>query len=284
MSYTITELDGKPTGNQPEVTDEATTETTSAEVPTEATAETTTTEQTTAVGGTETEAVETEEESGLFWGEIPVEVSIPDEVNAAFEEKGIDGKAILGELFAKDGKFELKEDTKAKLYEAFGKPLVDGYLNLYKGQNEMAVAKHQAEFEAQQAVMAGNAKEFSEMVSDEQWGELDAWCAESLPEQELAAFNAVMSLPAEHWAAQKAVLQTLMAKHQASLKDSQGDGQVKLLGDDSAQQVATKDGLPSTLTKAEFQELMHSDRYRKEGDYASRVDAIRRSSMQAGIR
>ena len=84
----------------------------------------------------------------------------------------------------------------------------------------MAVAKHQAEFEAQQAVMAGNAKEFSEMVSDEQWGELDAWCAEALPEQELAAFNAVMSLPAEHWAAQKAVLKTLMAQRQASLAEA----------------------------------------------------------------
>lgn len=282
MSYTITELDGKPTGNPPEVTEEATTDTTAAEVTTEATAEATTepaiSEEQAA------EAVEVEEESGLFWGEIPVEVSIPDEVNAAFEEKGIDGKAILGELFAKDGKFELKEETKAKLYEAFGKPLVDGYLNLYKGQNEAAIAKYQAEQEAQQAVMAGNAKEFSEMVSDEQWIELDAWCAEALPEQELAAFNAVMSLPAEHWAAQKAVLKTLMAQRQAALAETQGDGAVKLLGDDSAQQVATKDGLPSTLTKAEFQELMHSDRYRKEGDYASRVDAIRLSSMQSGIR
>lgn len=280
MSYTITELDGKPTGNQPEVTDEVTQEVATNDAATEAadtTAEQTTSEEQ-AVGG-----VEQEEESGLFWGEIPVEVAIPDEVAAAFGEKGIDGQAVLGELFAKDGKFELKEETRAKLYDAFGKSLVDGYLNLYKGQNEMAVAKHQAEFEAQQAVMAGNAKEFSEMVSDERWGELDAWCASALPEQELAAFNAVMSLPAEHWAAQKAVLKTLMAQRQASLAEAQGDGAVKLLGDDPAQQVAVKDGLPSTLTRSEFQELMHSDRYRKEGDYAARVDAIRRNSMQSGI-
>lgn len=281
MSYTITELDGKPTGNQPEVTEEVA----QAEVTTEATTAPEPSVVEEAATATEVEPTDTDPETGdgLFWGETPVEVAIPDEVSAAFEDKGIDGQAVLGELFAKGGKFELKEETKDKLYDAFGKPLVDGYLNLYKGQNEMAVAKHQAEFEAQQAVMAGNAKEFSEMVSDEQWGELDAWCAESLPEQELAAFNAVMSLPAEHWAAQKAVLKTLMSQRQASLAESQGDGAVKLLGDDSAQQVSVKDGLPSTLTRSEFQELMHSDRYRKEGDYAARIDSIRRSSMQSGI-
>lgn len=277
MSYTITEIDGKPTGA---VTD-ATEETTVYEQTTEATTEVAEVTETEGDGaGKET----VEEPAGLFWGDVPVEVAIPDEINAAFEEKGIDGKAILGELFAKDGKFELKEETKAKLYEAFGKSLVDGYLNLYKGQNEMAIAQYKAEHEAQQATMASNAKEFSEMVTDDQWAELDTWCAESLPEQELAAFNAVMSLPAEHWVAQKAVFQTLMAKHQASLKEDQGGSQVKLLGDDTAQQVAPKDGLPSTLTKAEFQAVFNSDKYQKDPDFAARIDAIRRSSQQAGIR
>lgn len=271
MSYVITELDGKQTSAAGVETTEVTTD----EVVTESTTEVVDTDQ-------ETEVVD-EQPSGHFWGDLEVEVSIPDEVSTAFEEKGIDGQAVLSELFAKDGKFELKEETKAKLYEAFGKPLVDGYLNLYKGQNEMAVSKYRAEYDAQQTALANNAKEFSGMVSDEQWAALDEWCSESLPEPELAAFNAVMSLPAEHWVAQKAVLQTLLAKHQAAQADAQGDGSVTLLGDEGAASGATTGGLPKTLTRSEFQQLMFSDKYRKEPEYARQVDAIRQKSQQAGI-
>ncbi|UOW66391.1 scaffolding protein [Aeromonas phage vB_AspA_Tola] len=272
MSYTITELDGKPTSAVADVKE-------SEEVTTEVTETTETTTETTEVAETEV----TDETSGMFWGDLAVEVSVPDEINAAFAEKGIDGQAILGELFAKDGKFELKEDTKAKLYDAFGKSLVDGYLNLYKGQNEMAVSQYKAEYDSQQATLASNAKEFSELIPDDQWGELDSWCAEALPEQELAAFNAVMSLPAEHWMAQKTVLQALMSKRQAALAESQGDGSVNLLGDDTSQAKAPVTGLPQTLTRSEFQSLMFSERYQNDSAYASQVDAIRLKSQKSGI-
>lgn len=42
-------------------------------------------------------------------------------------------------------------------------------------------------------------------------------------------------------------------------------------------------GLPQTLTMAEFQSMMGTEKYRKDPAYAARVDAIRRASKQAGI-
>lgn len=237
-------------------------------------------------GGEDTPADTPAEEGtevSLYWGDMPIEVEVPEDISSAFAEKGLDVNAVVSELFSKDGKFELTPETRAKLDEAFGKSLVDGYLNLYKQQNQMAVDGFKAQAEKQKAAQESATAEFTDLVGgDEGWAELDAWAAENLSEQELASLNAVMSLPQGHWTAQKTVLEALKMKRDAKAAAANGDDSIKLLGDEGASPAAPA-GLPATLTKSEFQELMFSDKYAEDPAYAAQVDAIRRKSQAIGI-
>lgn len=219
-----------------------------------------------------------------FFGDDQVEVAVPDDIAAAFADKGIDANQVLSELFAKEGKFELTAETKAKLDEAFGKGMVDGYLNLYRQQNEMAVKQFKSDAEAQSKLHEQITSDFSTLVGgDAGWGELDAWAAENMSETDLASFNAVMQLPPEHWQAQRAVIEAIQIKRGAVKTETEGTGMGQLIGDDTTAGGSTKSGLPQTLTMAEFQGIMGSEKYRKDPQYAARIDAVRRASKQAGI-
>lgn len=245
-----------------------------------------TTQQTTETQeGTEPATEETQEsEPEYFFGEDKVEVEVPDDIAAAFAEKGIDSNKVISELFAKDGKFELTPETKAKLDEAFGKPLVDGYLNLYRQQNELSVNKFKSEADAHTKMQEQITTDFTSLVGgDEGWSELDKWAAENMSETELASFNAVMQLPPEHWQAQRAVIEATQIRRGAAVKEADGTGMGKLIGDDSAAGERSVTGLPQTLSMTEFQNLMGTEKYRKDAAYAAQVDAVRRASKQAGI-
>lgn len=219
-----------------------------------------------------------------FFGDDQVEVAVPDDIAAAFADKGIDANQVLSELFAKEGKFELTAETKAKLDEAFGKGLVDGYLNLYRQQNEMAVKQFKSDAEAQSKLHEQITSDFSTLVGgDAGWGELDAWAAENMSETDLASFNAVMQLPPEHWQAQRAVIEAIQIKRGAVKTETEGTGMGQLIGDDTTAGGSPTAGLPQTLTMAEFQGIMGSEKYRKDPQYAARIDAVRRASKQAGI-
>lgn len=219
-----------------------------------------------------------------FFGDDQVEVTVPDDIAAAFADKGIDANQVLSELFAKEGKFELTAETKAKLDEAFGKGMVDGYLNLYRQQNEMAVKQFKSDAEAQSKLHEQITSDFSTLVGgDAGWGELDAWAAENMSETDLASFNAVMQLPPEHWQAQRAVIEAIQIKRGAVKTETEGTGMGQLIGDDTTAGGSPTAGLPQTLTMAEFQGIMGSEKYRKDPQYAARIDAVRRASKQAGI-
>lgn len=219
-----------------------------------------------------------------FFGDDQVEVAVPDDIAAAFADKGIDANQVLSELFAKEGKFELTAETKAKLDEAFGKGMVDGYLNLYRQQNEMAVKQFKSDAEAQSKLHEQITSDFSTLVGgDAGWGELDAWAAESMSETDLASFNAVMQLSPEYWQAQRAVIEAIQIKRGAVKTETEGTGMGQLIGDDTAAGGSPTAGLPHTLTMAEFQGIMGSEKYRKDPQYAARIDAVRRASKQAGI-
>lgn len=225
-----------------------------------------------------------EGEPEYYFGEAKVEVEVPADIEAALSEKGIDSKQLLSELFAKDGKFELSADNRAKLDEAFGKTMVDGYLNLFKSQNEMTLSKLKAEQEAATAEQAKNSSEFGELVGgDEGWSELDNWASQNMSEQELASFNAVMSLPPEHWVAQKAVIQAIQMRRTAAQGDTSTDAPVKLIGDDSGAGARSSEGMPSTLTRDEFQQIMMTEKYRTDRGYAAKIDAIRSASIAKKI-
>lgn len=213
-----------------------------------------------------------------------VEVTVPDDIAAAFAEKGIDSNKVLSELFAKDGKFELTAETKSLLDEKFGKGLVDGYLNLFKQQNEMAVKQYKSEADAATKLQSEITSDFTDLVGgDDGWNELDKWAESNMSDSELASFNAVMSLPPTHWAAQRAVIEALQIKRGAVTEKAEGTGMGKLIGDDGEAGSRATGGLPSTLTMAEFHAQMATDKYRKDPQYAARIDAIRRASKQSGI-
>lgn len=221
----------------------------------------------------------------FYWGDIPVDVEVPTEIADAFAEHGIDANKLVGELFSKDGKFELTAETRAPLDKAFGKHIVDGYLNLYKQQNQMFIEGHQKQQEALRAAIEENTKDFETLVGgDEGWGQLNEWASENLSEQELANLNAVMSLPAEHYHAQRTVLEALQIKRQAALDSAEGDSEVKLLSDQgSSAKVSAGGGIPNSLTREEFQEIMFSEKYMSDPKYAQAIDAVRRKTHDAEV-
>lgn len=291
MSYEILSVGDQPNNNgtnsnlsnEPEKVDETVTTTPDESTVTTETSETTTTTET-PEGADNPEEVATEEEAKFFFDGVEVDVEVPEDITAAFAEKGIDSNAVLKELFADGGKFELTPETKAKLDEAFGKAMVDGYLNLYRQQNGMALKQFQADAEAATKMQAEITSSFNELVGgDDGWDSLSQWAEANMDEKSLASFNAVMSLPPEHWAAQQAVIEALKIKQQAADTKANGTGMGALIGDEGGVSQKGGEGLPAVLTRAQFQELMFSEKYKSDTAYAARVDAIRRASAEKGI-
>lgn len=219
----------------------------------------------------------------LFFGGESVSVEVPDDIQAAFTEKGLDAQAVVAELFAKDGDFSLSEETRSKLDEAFGKPLVDAYLNLYKGQNNMALKQFKADAEAEQATITANTASFNELVGgDEGWDKLAAWAGDNLSDAELESFNVVMALDGKSFAAQRLVTEALVARYQAANKAEESDV-IKLLTDTGGAADAPSSDLPSKLSRQEFQALLGTEKYKKDPAYAAAIDNIRRASAAKGL-
>lgn len=222
-----------------------------------------------------------ETEEGYFFGDTPVEIEVPAEISDALKEAKIDEATLLKELFAKDGKFELSEKTKSALDKKFGKVMVDGYLNLFRAQNTASVEKYKTDSAAFEAQVKANAEDFQTLVGgDEGWKELAEWAGEGLSEPELAQFNAVMQLPAEHYQAQRAVVEALQIKRAAALQQANGDTEIRLPTDGAQGSTSHKQGLPATLTRQEFQQLMFTDKYKSDPAYAQQIDAIRVRTQQ----
>lgn len=228
------------------------------------------------------EVKEEETEEGFYFGDTRVEVEVPAEISEALKEAKIDESQLLKELFAKDGKFEVSEKTKAALDKAFGKQMVDGYLNLFRQQNQMALDSYKKLEADTAAQVKANAEDFQSLVGgDEGWSELDKWASANLDDAQLAQFNAVMSLPVEHYPAQRAVVEALKIKRDAQIKAAEGDSQVTLPTDGAGESIRSNSGaLPASLSRAEFQELMFTDRYKKDPQYAQQVDKIRSQTIE----
>lgn len=219
----------------------------------------------------------------FFWGDNEVDVDVPEDITAAFAEKGIDVNLVVGELFAKDGKFELTPDTRAKLDEAFGAHAVTAYLGLYKLQNENSAKEYTSAQESLLAQKEANTTEFHTLVGGEEgWDGLAEWAESTLDDKQLAAHNAVMQLGPEHWQVQKTVVEALKMKREAADKAANGDTTITLIGDESAG-APVSGALPRSLTKAEFQAAMGTEKYQKDKAYAAQIDNVRRSSQKAGI-
>lgn len=233
----------------------------------------------------ETETGEQEPEAtedGFYFGDLQVEVEVPAEISAALKEAKIDESSLLKELFAKEGKFELAEKTKAALDKKFGKSMVDGYLNLFRQQNTMTVQQYKADMEAQGKMLEANSADFDTLVGGtDGWNELAEWASDNLSDTELEQVNSVMSLPVEHYAAQRMVIEALQIKRQTAQGKADGDSAVVLPTDGAAPAGGSqKDSIPSRLTREEFQTLMNTERYRKDPAYANAVDNVRRATQK----
>lgn len=227
-------------------------------------------------------AEEADEGHKFYWGDTPVDIEVPQEITDALAEHKIDAEKLVSELFAKDGKFELTPETRKGLDKAFGKHIVDGYLNLYKQQNEMFLTKHAEQQEQLRQSIEANTQDFDKLVGgDEGWNELNEWASENLSEQEIANLNAVMSLPVEHYSAQRTVLEAIQIKRQQAKQSAEGDTEVNLLSDSGSASRGASEAVPNTLTREQFQEMMWSEKYRTDPKYAQSVDAARRRGQEA---
>lgn len=225
-----------------------------------------------------------DEQPEFFFGEQQVEVEVPAEISAQLAEAGVDEKVLLGELFAKDGKFELSADTRAKLEAKFGKVMVDGYLTMYKGLNSQVIADHARTTKDADAAKTAMQAEYSELVGGEEGlNKLESYIIANFDEKQIASYNAVMS--GDNWEAQKMVMS--MARQQMAQHDklTNGDRTIKLLGDgDENTQGGGTDDLTgkSVLTAAEYQQIMNGSKYWEDRAYQVQVDSLRSAGLRAG--
>ncbi|AWD90755.1 hypothetical protein [Pseudomonas phage Alpheus] len=217
------------------------------------------------------------------FGDQQVEVEVPSEISAALADAGVDEKALLTELFAEGGKFELSADTRAKLDEKFGKVMVDGYLNLYRGLNQQTIAEHaRTTADAAKAAEAQQA-EYAELVGGKEGLEsLEAFILANFDEKQIGSYNAIMS--GDSWEAQRMVIS--MAKQQMAQHDklTKGDRSVDLLSDGDPASRQSGDDITSKgfITSAEYNKIMDTDKYWNDRDYQRQVDSLRSQSIRAG--
>lgn len=221
------------------------------------------------------------EEVQYFFGEHEVTIDIPQDVTDSLKEKGIDAKQVAKELYAKGGKFELSDATKQKLYDAFGKFAVDAYLSGLKAQNEVFFLK---EANAAKELEAANTQRFSdvskEIGGEEGWSRLEAWALETLSDDELTAFNAVMESGNQY------LQQYAVRELESRRKAAQGDDRPSLI-EPSAPAKANEENGP--LTRDQYVQAIAtlSQKYGNDrkamAEAQAKLDARRRAGMARGI-
>lgn len=223
----------------------------------------------------------TDEDVRFFFGEQEVEIEIPDDVSTALKEKGIDAMQVAKELYGEGGKFELKEETKQKLYDAFGKFAVDAYLSGLKAQNESFFMK---EANAAKEAEAANAKRFTDVAQEvggeEGWTRLEEWALETLSDEELTAFNAVMASGNQY------LQQYAVRELEGRRKQAQGDDKPSLI-EPSASAKANEENSPLTRDQyvraiATLSQKYGNDR-KAMAEAQAKLDARRRAGMARGI-
>lgn len=292
MSFTFTEPEATPvtepevtttTTPEQEVTDNATDtpDSPADSVPaSEGQGDNPSTEQVEEGKGDQPESTDSEPVS-YFWGDTEVEVEIPQDVEESLKAVGIDAKQVAAELYAKDGKFELSKETREKLEGAFGKFAVDAYLSGLKAQNELFMYNLTA---SEKEAEAANAQRFTdiskEVGGEEGWSKLEEWALQSLSDEDLAAFNAVMESGNQY-------LQTYAVRElEGRRKAAMGDDRAELIEPTSARSDAGDNG-PLSATEymreiGKLSERFGNDR-KAAAEAQARLDARRRAGMARGL-
>lgn len=222
-----------------------------------------------------------QEEVSYFFGGEEVTIEVPQEVEEELKAKGLDANAIAAELYAKDGDFSLSEETKQKLYDAFGKFAVDAYLSGLKAQNEAFMLRSENEAKEREAADVQRFTDISkECGGEEGWNRLEEWALESLSDDELTAFNAVMQSGNQYL--QMYAVRELEARRKAA----QGDDEVTLV-QPSAPAVDASDNSPLSAQEYIREISQLSQRFGRDRKAAAeaqaKLDARRRAGMAKGL-
>lgn len=222
------------------------------------------------------------EEGEFFFGGTQVDIEVPTEIASALEEAGIDKGELLAELFSKDGDFSISDETRVKLEEKFGKLMVDGYLNMYKGINEQSLAKTNSEKEATTLLETKRDTEYSEMVGgDEGIVKIEGYIVESYSDEQVAAYNAVME-SGDH-ASQMLIISQVKMQMELQDKLVNGDKNIKLLGDKDGVLLGGTPLDKGFLSSSEYNDIMNSDKYWNDRDYMRQVDAARSKGISKQV-
>lgn len=222
-----------------------------------------------------------QEEVSYFFGGEEVTIEVPQEVEEELKAKGLDANAIAAELYAKDGDFSLSEETKQKLYDAFGKFAVDAYLSGLKAQNEAFMLRSENEAKEREAADVQRFTDISkECGGEEGWNRLEEWALESLSDDELTAFNAVMQSGNQYL--QMYAVRELEARRKAA----QGDDEVTLV-QPSAPAVDASENSPLSAQEYIREISQLSQRFGRDRKAAAeaqaKLDARRRAGMAKGL-
>lgn len=220
-------------------------------------------------------------EVSYFFGGEEVTIEVPQEVEEELKAKGLDAHAIAAELYAKDGDFSLSEETKQKLYDAFGKFAVDAYLSGLKAQNEAFMLRSENEAKEREAADVQRFTDISkECGGEDGWNRLEEWALEALSDDELTAFNAVMQSGNQYL--QMYAVRELEARRKAA----QGDDEVTLV-QPSAPAVDASDNSPLSAQEYIREISQLSQRFGRDRKAAAeaqaKLDARRRAGMAKGL-
>ncbi|CAM0031344.1 head scaffolding protein [Vibrio phage D530] len=225
------------------------------------------------------EGEEEPDDSEYFFGGSAVNIDVPAEISTALADAGVDEKALLGELFKKDGDFSLTDETRTKLEEKFGKLMVDGYLNMYKGMNEQSMAKAAADSEATALQEKKRDEEYATAVGGEEGLlKMEDYIVGAFSEDQVAAYNAVME-SGDH-ASQMLIISQVKMQMELQDKLTNGDTKVSLLGDKDSSAHSASPLDKGYLTASEYNAIMDTDKYWDDKEYMRQVDAARTAGFK----
>lgn len=214
-------------------------------------------------------------EPEYFFGDNQVNVEVPDEIGSALTEAGIDTAELLGQLFKKDGNFELEPEMRTKLEDKFGKHMVDGYLHMYKGVNASNMAAQAAAKQSDAEAETQRGNEYAEAVGGVEGLEaMETYITDSFTPQQLDAYNAVMET-SDH-SSQMLIISQVKMQMQLADKLANGDKSIDLIGDKDS--TSTKPSTPMSkgwLSIEEYDKIMLSDKYWEDKSYMAQVDNAR---------
>ncbi|HAE0645025.1 TPA_asm: scaffolding protein [Salmonella enterica subsp. enterica serovar Enteritidis] len=223
----------------------------------------------------------TDEEARYFFGGHEVTIEVPDDVTEALKEKGIDAMQVARELYGEGGKFELSEETKQKLYDAFGKFAVDAYLSGLKAQNETFFLREET---AAKEAEAANAQRYTDIAKevggDDGWSRLEEWALDTLSDEELEAFNAVMQSGNQY------LQQYAVRELEGRRKAAQGDDKPNLI-EPTATAATSEDNAPLSREQYIREIAQLGQKYGRDrkgmAEAQARLDARRRAGMARGL-